>query len=427
MKTILMVAYPFPPNQSAGAVRSERFSRYLGKLGWRVQVVTPKQNDGGKAGRDKSSGDRNIEIHYTSTVDPWLKLKDQKIENLFLRFIKVIIMVLFSFPDHMLLWVPYAVKKGMELRKNGDYDVIYTTSPPHTSHLAGLLLSVTSSKPWVADFRDPWTVSSWYKVSKATKLRKAIERALERLVYSRVNLLIANTEANRKNTLEAFPHLNPEKVIVVPNGWEDEGVSSEIRRNQKGFLIIAHAGTFYPGFEPYGLLIALSAWRRGKGLRPASNLRDKIRVILLGARDDATRKVVEDLEIGDIVEFKPWVELAEARRIMSDADLLWATLGTKEASSTYIPSKLLEYIGARRPIIGFFPEGEAANLIRRTGTGVVFTTEDSGAVIRLLSEALENREEWGLSIYKPNREVIDSLRIENIVKQLDEAINELLD
>ena len=29
MKRLLMISYPFPPNASAGAARSERFARYL--------------------------------------------------------------------------------------------------------------------------------------------------------------------------------------------------------------------------------------------------------------------------------------------------------------------------------------------------------------------------------------------------------------
>ena len=40
MHTLLMISYPFPPNLSAGAVRSERFARYMAKFGWNVEVIT---------------------------------------------------------------------------------------------------------------------------------------------------------------------------------------------------------------------------------------------------------------------------------------------------------------------------------------------------------------------------------------------------
>ena len=45
MKKILMICYPFPPNASAGAVRSERIARYLAWQGWDVDVVTIRQRE----------------------------------------------------------------------------------------------------------------------------------------------------------------------------------------------------------------------------------------------------------------------------------------------------------------------------------------------------------------------------------------------
>jgi len=62
---------------------------------------------------------------------------------------------------------------------------------------------------------------------------------------------------------------------------------------------------------------------------------------------------------------------------MCGADLLWASLGTGNESSTYIPSKLFEYIAAKRPIWGFFPEGEAAYLIRETNVGETFAVRQA--------------------------------------------------
>ena len=71
--------------------------------------------------------------------------------------------------------------------------------------------------------------------------------------------------------------------------------------------------------------------------------------------------------------------------------MLWASLGYSKESSTYIPSKLYEYIAANKPILGFFPEGEASNLIKSTGTGVVFHKDDYSEIIKIISlENLEN-------------------------------------
>ena len=44
----------------------------------------------------------------------------------------------FSAP-HENSWVPFAVNSGMRIRKENRIDAIYTTSPPHSSHAAGLI------------------------------------------------------------------------------------------------------------------------------------------------------------------------------------------------------------------------------------------------------------------------------------------------
>ena len=92
--------------------------------------------------------------------------------------------------------------------------------------------------------------------------------------------------------------------------------------------------------------------------------------------------------MNDIVDIKPWVGLDEARRIMLSADLLWASLGTGKESASFIPSKIFEYIAAQRPIIGFFPEGEAANLIRSTGAGIVISKDKPEDVIEVIDKMM---------------------------------------
>ena len=40
MKSVLMIAYYFPPEGSAGAYRPLRFVRHLSKKGWHISVIT---------------------------------------------------------------------------------------------------------------------------------------------------------------------------------------------------------------------------------------------------------------------------------------------------------------------------------------------------------------------------------------------------
>ena len=174
MKTLLMISYPFPPNLSAGAVRSERFSRYLGKFGWNVEVVTIGRranvfHDEGRLAHLPET----VSINSTVIWDPWLWLYRHPINNKFLGIIRSVLMRLTSFPDHMIFWVPTAVRTGLDICKLREISAIYTTSPPHSSHLAGLLISRKTGIPWIADFRDPWTLNAYWK-NRPGNFEKAI-------------------------------------------------------------------------------------------------------------------------------------------------------------------------------------------------------------------------------------------------------------
>jgi glycosyltransferase involved in cell wall biosynthesis len=425
MKRLLMLSYPFPPNASAGAVRSERFARYLPQHGWDVEVVTiqARRDMFADTARLNALGGR-VKVHFTKVVDPWLWLRDIRPVNIILRALRSALMKVLSFPDHMLFWVPFAVAKGFDICSQKPVTAIYTTSPPHSAHLAGLLLSRLTGKPWVADFRDPWTLNAYHDKGALGRFLLKIERYLEKGVLKSAALILANTKANRTKLIRAFSFLSQEQVVYLPNGWEEFPRTWLPNKKTNFPLTIVHAGTFYPRFKPYGLLYALAHWRDKvpDGEMPKW-LDNSIRVLLLGARDEETRNVVQRLGIQDLVEFRPWVALEEARKIMVQADLLWASLGTHKESSTYVPSKLFEYIAARRPIIGFFPEGEAASLIIETRAGKVFTSDAPVPIIRFLAQCIDENKNGNGCTYNPDLGPVNAIRVDGLIAEFHRILS----
>jgi glycosyltransferase involved in cell wall biosynthesis len=426
MKRVLMISYPFLPSLTAGAIRTERFARYLRNHSWISDVVTidtrqDLYNDMSKL--DALGSD--ISIHRTRNLDPWLKLKGMSPRIFPLRAARSLLMKFFSFPDHMLWWVPLAVLRSREVMLEKPIDAIYTTSPPHSTHLAGWWLSKLTGVRWVADFRDPWTQNRYHNLLRGdsvldTFLHK-IETALENLVLRQASIVLTNTPSNRQQLLTNRPWLAPEKVVYMPNGWEPYTREIPLPAGDRPFTIV-HAGTFYPGFKPYALLHAIALWRDVSRSPYGEFPGHRLAVEILGDSSAATHNVISELQIEDMVTVHPWMAIDEARKRMLAADLLWATLGTGPASRSFVPSKLFEYIAADRPIIGFFPEGDAADLIRSTGTGVVLTSDHSDPVIRILSEALNGRRE-SVSWYKPRREVIDQYQIDALAERLAKLLH----
>jgi len=425
LKHLLIISYPFPPNSSAGAVRSRRFAQYLAELGWRVSVITIKPFQVNSIDTEELNRlSDSIDVHFTSTMDPWLYLRQKAPRFILSRIVRSLLMRIFSFPDHMLLWVPSAIREGLSLNKNNPVSAIYTTSPPHSTHLAGLILKRLTGKPWIADFRDPWTLNAFHRKGRIDNALLGIEKFLERKVLSNASSVLANTTANRDNLLATFPDLSPEKVIHIPNGWEEFAHKVDTSKRDNGTLNIVHAGIFYPLFKPYALLHALASWRNGnqpQGIPPLNG--KSIHLILLGAKENEAN-IVKDLGLEDIVQVKSWVPQSEAQRIMSQADMLWATLGTGKESSTYVPSKIFEYIAARKPIIAFFPEGDAAEIIRKTNSGYVFTSDAPEPIISFLADASNDFINFSSQFYQ-DEEMLNKYHIRYSVSQLSSILENL--
>lgn len=420
-KNILMISYPFPPNPSAGAVRSERFVRYLAEYGWNIDLVTIKPQHN-RTVSDSKLFDKKITIHRTRTLDPWLWLSNRIPKNILLRGIRSVLMRLFSFPDHMLLWFPFALFCGFKICKEKKVCAIYTTSPPHSSQIIGYLLTKITGLPWMADFRDPWTLNAYRDTGLVDDVLEKITIIMEKAVYKTASYVLANTRANKRNLLKAFPQIPDENVVYLPNGWEPFGEDiTGVKQGNDAFTIV-HAGTFYPRFKPYALLYAMAAWKEGVKPDDVPGLDEmNVKIHLFGAKDTETPQLVRQLDLDDYVDIIPWIPQADVRKKMCSADLLWVTLGTGPESSTYVPSKLFEYIAAKKPIIGFFPNGDAASVIRETRTGIVFSSDDPMPVISHMHQMMTNKS----NIYNPDRESVERYHIKSIVKSLDDLLNKM--
>jgi glycosyltransferase involved in cell wall biosynthesis len=92
-----------------------------------------------------------------------------------------------------------------------------------------------------------------------------------------------------------------------------------------------------------------------------------------------------------LVVFRPRVGYAESCSLMASATGLMvidAPVGVGKRS-VFLPSKLIEYLGAGRPIIGLTPQGTAANLIQRLG-GWIADPEDSDELARVMRRFLQD-------------------------------------
>ena len=174
---VLLVSYLFPPNSRSGAQRTAAFRNALEGLGIRTTVLTSTVSG-------RSTDDKGHSVARAKDARSAPSLQGVVGSDRGRRWWSRLIV-----PDATVLsWGPAAAKTAMSILRHDRPDVVFTSSPPESVHVLGLLLS-GFGVPWVADFRDGWT----FEPPTLRPYLTGLDGALERLVISRAKAVTAAT------------------------------------------------------------------------------------------------------------------------------------------------------------------------------------------------------------------------------------------
>lgn len=272
-------------------------------------------------------------------------------------------------------------------------DVLYVYHPPLTVALAGALARLLRRTPLVLDVQDMWpdTLRATGMVSNERALRAV--GAVCRWTWRRADRISVLSEGFRR--LLVARGVAEERIEVIPN-WADESATQTPTRSRPeafaapGRFRLLFAGNMGPA---QGLGTVLDAAARVAPQRP------DIEFCLLGSGIEAERLKARAAAEGLAnVRFLPRVPMAEAGAYLAAADALLVNLTADPLFSITIPSKTQAYLAAGRPIV-MAVEGDAADLVRQAGAGLVVPPQDpqalAAAVLRLAEMSPAERERLG--------------------------------
>jgi sugar transferase (PEP-CTERM/EpsH1 system associated) len=280
----------------------------------------------------------------------------------------------FLIPDGKVGWVPFAFLRCLWLCVSTPPDIIFTSSPPGSVQLVGLLLKKTTGRKWVADFRDPFN-----RDVHARGLRRKILDFLERCILENADTIIANTPGMKEKMRLRFSGIAVYKIQVITNGFDSEHVlstaalSTTITKNSEK-CTITFIGTLYPGMVD-ALFGAL-----GELQQEDPGLAGRLALRIVGTYSDREPVLARQNGIEHLVEFAGFVPFSETFSYMSRSDLLLVLLENDVNCSDWIPSKIFTYLVMSRPILALVPPGDAADLVRRTRTGLVIHPGDTACI-----------------------------------------------
>ncbi|MEV4661866.1 glycosyltransferase [Micromonospora echinofusca] len=378
---LLLVSYHFPPSETVGARRPAALARFARDHGWDVRVLTaiapsPEGVDAGLAEasivraeptprlpRLNRSAGTGTSATSGAAPAPTTLASVRAVAKGWVWKAGMELLV----PDPQVNWIRAAVRGFLRGPDRWRPDVIVASGPPFSGFVVAASLARRFGVPWVADYRDLWSVGNEYWVRSGP--RRALDRRLEQRVLRTVTTCVTVSEP----LADALRSTFGVDARVVMNGIDRRPAPSPAGGptiSSAATLTLAHTGYVYPGKRDPGPLLDAIAL-----LGP-----DAARVHVVFAGDDhgIVRAAAERAGVVDSVTLLGHVSAEKSWRIQVEADVLVLLMWNDPRDAGTYTGKIFDYLLAGRPILLLgYEGGVAAELLRTRGAGVVGNDRES--------------------------------------------------
>ena len=384
---LLLIAYYFPPVQTIGAVRTGYMARYLTRLGWEVTVVTPHSYVWRNADdSEKISIELDAEgIHRILTGHRWrclvpihLKYWDQNVGWVAGGICRTI--ARHRGVDMHIGWIKEAERACSNLSPK-DVDVILASGSPFVGFRLAKSLSDRLRRPYVLDYRDPWTQSRF--VDRPPRPETVREEASLLEGCAAVTIASPSWGADLDQRYGVG-----KKVHVVTNGYDPDEMAA-VKPYDFGHCAIVYTGTFYhPKIIISPFLAAL------KCLKESPNeTNNQWYFHYYGVQEDYVRQQAAHYGLNDRIVLHGRVPRREALSAVKGANLALVISSIHEQSQLIdkgiIPGKIFEAIGFGTPVLLISPlDSDVRALMTPTGLVKNFTGPETQGMVSFLKDVV---------------------------------------
>ena len=424
MKKVLILAYYFPPLGMGGTQRVAKFVKYLPEFGWQPIVVTVK--DIAYHAKDPSLLEdvSPAAVYRTGSLDPQRLLAifsrrlgspalKQSSAGRLRRLNKFVSW--FFVPDAKLLWLPFVVARALKIIRQQRIDCLMTTSPPHSAHLAGIILKKITGLPLLLDFRDGWSGGNFQ--SEPTPVHRWLNRALEKLALRSADAIVTVSQRLTER-LSGLVTKDRQRFFTITNGYDAEDFSDAPGRPPDQKFTITYCGALTAMAPLDGFWRALSRF-----LQTRPDARSDLLVKLVG--QNLLKKLenrLREMNLFDSVECTGYVPHREALHYLQRADLLLYPVAPW-SSMDFIPGKTFEYLASGTPVLALGPKVEGVAILQQAGHVEIFSHADTEAISQTIFKYYALFKSGELQKH-PNR-AIQSIERKVLTRRLAESLDYL--
>jgi glycosyltransferase involved in cell wall biosynthesis len=405
MMHILMIAPQAPPKNSPEAIQVGRYLQELDKDHHITLVTTPIESGWVKE-------DKSLHFDLNNTEFVTLKLPFHKIAMRLLasRYCKWL-----SLPDKDFWLKSKAVRLSKSLRNKPD--IIYSRSLPVSSATHAYELKNRLDVPWVMHLSDPWSDSPYL----ATDRIKNKLLTFEQIYFEAADAITVTTVGFAGHLKSKYPSFS-KKVYVSPNVMPNTLPHPAKKKEGREKLTFLYAGAFYGLRRPTTILKALNHIRQERG-----NLLDCIEFKFVGNMTDDIRQEIDSYNLNNITVLGRR-NFTEAQELQKAADIIISIEpgGGDPIFKTFLPSKVLDCIALRKPVLAITPENSETWRLCRLGYGWAVMPDEFKALAKIMEKLCQTSASDGVRLLNPELKPPEEYSAVCCVKKLNTLFNTIV-
>jgi len=403
MKRLLIISPYFPPMGGSGVYRITRIVKHIREFGWEPLIISMDKFYGGSIDNELFLElPKKLTVQRVPYFEPSLRgikhiLKKRVVnvltkdstfiqsnsgnQNNFLSRIRRE----FLLPDIFITWMPFALKAAKRIFRQFEVHAVMSTSTPNTSHLIGAWCADYACIPWIADFRDLWSLAVCEQ--NRSSVSADILRRMEAKVLKRADHILTYSHKMKERQLSAFQEISSDKVSVMPAALDVDKFKTI---EDKQMWHVVQAGNLNSSY-PLNFLNSIKEINRRRDQKGLEN-------ITCGLAGNLTPDVYEKITSANDANIKVlgYVPHQQAQSMIKSANVLILLLPLKN-SDWWVPGKVAEYMASGNPIVAVLPPGETADILRQYGNAWIVPDEPL-AIGNAIEQALKAERKENISL-----------------------------
>lgn len=261
-------------------------------------------------------------------------------------------------------WVRSVVAAARACHSQKPYDLVYSRSLPMFGHVAGYWCARELGLRWIVNVNDPWD----FPFFPGNKNENSLLQSRWSLYWLRKTIREADLVTYPSRRLHRFHEMLSgvaHAAEVIPHA----GLSVKAPGSSLGFTLV-HAGKMggneLTGRNTHPLLRGLKGFLNG-----CPQARAETRLVFVGPEDAGTQRQIQELGLAGCVTSTGILPYQESLKLIAGASVC-VLIEADEREGIFLPSKLVDYLSAGKPVLALSPP-----------VGVVNDMVPAGGILRV--------------------------------------------